>query len=33
MALVKTAIAIVTNYEKDRLKDHWSVNVIRIKKL
>ena len=26
--LVKTAITIVIDYEKDRLKDHWRVNVI-----
>ena len=30
-ALAKTAITIVINYEKDRLKDHWKVNVIIIK--
>ena len=33
ITLVKRAIATVTNFEKDRLKDHWRVNVIVIKKL
>ena len=31
--MVKRAIATVINYEKDRLKNHWRVNVIVIKKL
>ena len=31
--LVETAIATVINYGKDRLKNHWRVNVIIIKML
>ena len=33
LTLVKTAIATVINYGKDRLKNHWRVNVIIIKML
>ena len=31
--LVKTTIATVIYYEKDRLKDYWRVNVIITKKI
>ena len=33
LTLVKTAIATVINYEKDRLKDYVRVNVIITKEL